>query len=371
MAFNNIKPNAIDLFCGAGGLSLGLENSNITVRLGVEISPSAANTYRNNHNLSIVIQNDVRNVTGIQILQQLDMKEGELFLLAGCPPCQTFSSLQKDDVTNDERNNLIFEYTRLISEIKPLFILMENVPGLKNGRGKNIFSQAVAQLEQAYEITYDVLNCADFGVPQTRKRLVLHGIRKDVYALLIQDDPNFKISLPEKTHTQDQSNSSKIPWITAGSCLENLPQVKAGEAAPIGYPNHETNRLAEINIKRIQYVRTHSGSRDSLPENLQLPCHKKKNVCYDGVYGIIDINKPAPTMTGGCICYSKGRFGHPTQDRAITVREAARFQSFPDTYVFYGNRGETALQVGNAVPPLLAEASGKYFVGLLKKIHEL
>ena len=371
MAFNDINPRAIDLFCGAGGLSLGLENCNIAVPLGVEINSTAATTYRNNHNHSLVIEDDVRNVTGTQILQQLGIQEGELFLLAGCPPCQTFSSLQKDDVTNDDRNNLIFEYTRLISEIKPLFILMENVPGLKNGRGNSIFSRAVTQLEQEYEVKFDVLNCADFGVPQTRKRLVLHGIRKDVYALLKQHDPNFRISLPEQSHTQDQNDQTKNPWVTAGKVLGNLPQVEAGAPAPNGYPNHETNGLAEINIERIQYIRTHGGSRDCLPEKLQLPCHKKKNVGYGGVYGIIDVNKPAPTMTGGCICYSKGRYGHPTQDRAITVREAARFQSFPDTYVFSGSRGETALQVGNAVPPLLAEASGNYFVGLLEMVHGL
>lgn len=371
MAFNGIGPRAIDLFCGAGGLSLGLENSNIQVLLGVEINPTAATTYRNNHNQSLVIEDDVRNVTGTQILQQIGIREGELFLLAGCPPCQTFSSLQKDDVTNDDRNDLIFEYTRLISEIKPLFILMENVPGLKNGRGKTIFSRAVKQLEQEYAIISAVINCADFGVPQTRKRLVLHGIRKDVYALLIQHNPNFKIALPEQTHTQDQNDQTKMPWVNAGTVLVNLPTVEAGVSAPNGYPNHETNGLAEINIERIQYIRAHGGSRDCLPERLQLSCHKKNNVGYGGVYGVIDVNKPAPTMTGGCICYSKGRYGHPTQDRAITVREAARFQSFPDTYVFAGSRGDTALQVGNAVPPLLAQASGRYFLGLLDIVHRL
>ena len=173
MAFNNINPIAIDLFCGAGGLSLGLAQSNITVQLGVEINATAAQTYTNNLNGN-VLQNDIRNITGQEILEQLNLRVGELFLLAGCPPCQTFSSLQKDDVTNDERNNLIFEYTRLIHEIHPLFILMENVPGLANGRGKQIFTQALAELEPSYQVTYDVLNCADYGVPQTRRRLVLH-----------------------------------------------------------------------------------------------------------------------------------------------------------------------------------------------------
>lgn len=370
MAYNNIWPIAIDLFCGAGGLSLGLDRSGIEVPVGVEINATAATTYRNNLS-GLVIQNDVRGITGEEILQQLEFQVGELFLLAGCPPCQTFSSLQKDDVENDDRNNLIFEYTRLISEIKPVFILMENVPGLPNGRGKNIFSKAVKQLEQEYKVKYDVLNCADYGVPQTRKRLVLHGIRKDAFELLLQHNPNFKVKLPEPTHIKDINHPSRIPWVTAGMVLGNLPEVAAGEQAPIDYPNHETNGLAAINIERIQYIRAHGGSRDCLPERLQLACHKKNNVGYGGVYGIIEQNKPAPTITGGCICYSKGRYGHPTQDRAITVREAARFQSFPDTFMFSGNRGETALQVGNAVPPLLAEASGNYFMNLLDILYAI
>ena len=371
MAFNNINPIAIDLFCGAGGLSLGLEQSNITVPLGVEINAIAAQTYTNNLNGN-VLQDDIRNITGHEILEQLNLQVGELFLLAGCPPCQTFSSLQKDDVTNDARNNLIFEYTRLIRETRPLFILMENVPGLANGRGKRIFAQALAELEPSYHVLYDVLNCADYGVPQTRKRLVLHGIRNDVYQLLIQNQPNFKISLPSKTHTNDpQQNPNLLPWVTAGQALQNnaLPAINAGQPAPVGYPNHETNGLAEINIQRIQYIRTHGGSRNCLPPHLQLPCHQRNNVGYSGVYGIIDVTKPAPTMTGGCICYSKGRYGHPTEDRAISVREAARFQSFPDTFVFHGNKGQTALQVGNAVPPRLANASGNYFIDLLNYLY--
>lgn len=373
MAFNTINPIAVDLFCGAGGLSLGLEQSNITVPLGVEINATAAQTYTHNLNGN-VLQDDIRNITGQQILEQLHLQVGELFLLAGCPPCQTFSSLQKDDVTNDARNNLIFEYTRLIRETQPLFILMENVPGLANGRGRQIFAQALAEIKTSYQVIYDVLNCADYGVPQTRKRLVLHGIRNDVFQLFIQNQPSFVISLPQKTHTNDpQQNPNLLPWVTAGQALQNnkLPKINAGQAAPTGYPNHETNGLTDINIQRIQYIRAHGGSRNCLPPHLQLPCHQKNNVGYSGVYGIIDITKPAPTMTGGCICYSKGRYGHPTENRAISVREAARFQSFPDTFVFHGNKGQTALQVGNAVPPLLANASGNYFINMLNHLYTI
>ena len=124
-------------------------------------------------------------------------------------------------------------------------------------------------------------------------------------------------------------------------------------------------------IQIFRYIRNHGGSRECLPTGLQLTCHKKKNVVYSGVYGIIDDTQPAPTMTGGCINFTKGRYGHPTQDRAITVREAARLQSFRDDFIFTGTRGQTALQVGNAVPPLLAKASGQYFLHILHLLHQI
>ena len=371
MAFNNIPINAIDLFCGAGGLSRGLHDAGINVPLGVEINQTAANTYQHNLPGQVFVE-DIRNIDANRILQRLGIAAGNLFLLAGCPPCQTFSSLQKDDTEGDERNNLIFEYVRLVRDIQPLFIQLENVPGLKTGRGKKIFKQATDELGQWYELTSGVLNCADYGIPQTRKRLVLHGIRRDAYDLLRTVDNNFQVSLPSATHTNDPANNPNLlPWVTAQVAFVNLPPVAAGAPAPNGYPNHETNGLTDINIQRIQYIRTHGGNRTCLPPDLQLPCHRRGNVGFTDVYGIINPALPSPTMTGGCITFSKGRYGHPFQNRAITVREAARLQSFPDTYVFSGTRGQTALQVGNAVPPKLAEASGRYFMDLLNRLHQI
>lgn len=371
MAFDNIQPSAIDLFCGAGGLSLGLQNADINVRLGIEINPIAAETYQNNLPGYVLIR-DIKTVTSEEILNMLNMAPGELFLLAGCPPCQTFSSLQKDDVSNDDRNNLIFEYVRLIQGIRPLFIQMENVPGLKRGKGKKIFTKALLELSEEYEIISGILNCADYGIPQQRKRLVLHGIRKDAFSTIKQNSPDFILELPSATHAKDPGEDSHLlPWVPSRVAFLGLPAVAAGDHAPNGYPNHETNALSAINLQRITYIQQHGGSRTCLPDELQLPCHKKRGVGYTGVYGIIDESKPAPTITGGCINFSKGRYGHPFQARAITVREAARLQSFPDTYIFYGSRGQTALQVGNAVPPHLAEMSGRYFLNLLNLLHNL
>jgi DNA (cytosine-5)-methyltransferase 1 len=371
MPFNNIQPNAIDLFCGAGGLSKGLSNSGINVCLGVEINPIAAATYRNNLGDHIIVD-DIHNVTTAHALQQLNLNPGELFLLAGCPPCQTFSSLHKEVQEGDIRDELVFEYVRFALEMEPLFILMENVPGMSRGRGKEIFKRAKERLEEKYVVKYDILNCADYGVAQTRKRLVLHGIRRDVFQVLNTNN-DFHVGLPSASHANDVTRHPDLqPWNTAAIIMD-LPPVEAGIPCDNLLPpyNHETNGLSDTNIQRIQYIQAHGGSRNCLPEDLRLPCHQREDVGYSGVYGIIDINKPAPTITGGCICYSKGRFGHPTQNRAITVREAARLQSFGDDFIFLGSRGDTALQVGNAVPPLLAEASGRYFLSLLAQLQDM
>lgn len=145
MAFNDINLDAIDLFCGAGGLSRGLEDSGITVRLGIELNPIAATTYKNNLQGNVIID-DIRNISSESIMHMLNINVGELFLVAGCPPCQTFSSLQKNNTNKDERNNLIMEYVRIVLELQPLFIQLENVPGLKRGRGKKIFKKATDQL---------------------------------------------------------------------------------------------------------------------------------------------------------------------------------------------------------------------------------
>jgi len=373
MAFNNIPINAIDLFCGAGGLSRGLYDAGIRVTLGIEINQIAANSYTRNLPGEVLVD-DIRNINAADIFQRLGIHTGELLLLAGCPPCQTFSSLQRDneDVENDERNNLIFEYVRLVRDIQPLFIQLENVPRLKTGRGKQIFKQATDELSQWYELTSGILNCADYGIPQTRKRLVLHGIRRDAYDMLRTADNTFSVSLPAATHSNNPANNpALLPWVNAQVAFENLPPVAAGAPAPDGYPNHETNGLTSINIRRIQYVHSHGGSRTCLPPDLQLNCHSGKKVGYTDVYGVINPDLPAPTVTGGCITYSKGRYGHPVQDRAITVREAARLQSFTDDFVFMGTRGQTALQVGNAVPPKLAEASGRYFMDILNRLQQL
>ena len=358
-----MKFKAIDLFCGAGGLSTGLKKSGFRLCLGVDIDEKALKTYKCNLKRTKVLKEDIKKVTGERITELTGINRRDNFLLAGCPPCQGFSSLGKRDA-NDEKNELVYEYIRIINELEPSFILMENVPGMSTGVGKGIFKNVVKELEENYHVEYATLNAADFGVPQTRKRLVLHGIRNDVYANLGLDKEKQKI-LPKSTHSKEKKKGYR-KWVTVRKAIFDLPILGAGESYDDGIiKNHKARSLSETNIERLQEIRLHGGNREMISEELQLECHKKENVSYTDTYGIIDPDKPAPTITSGCTIISKGRYCHPTQNRGLSIREAARLQSFDDKFEFQGNMGEMSLQIGNAVPPKLAQASGKVIINYM------
>ena len=358
-----MKFKAIDLFCGAGGLSTGLKKSGFRLCLGVDIDEKALKTYKCNLKRTKVLKEDIKKVTGEKITELTGINRRDNFLLAGCPPCQGFSSLGKRDA-NDEKNELVYEYIRIINELEPSFILMENVPGMSTGVGKEIFKNVVKELEENYHVEYATLNAADFGVPQIRKRLVLHGIRNDVYDNLGLDKEKQKI-LPKSTHSNEKKKGYR-KWVTVRKAIFDLPILGAGESYDDGIiKNHKARSLSETNIERLQEIRLHGGNREMISEELQLECHKKENVSYTDTYGIIDPDKPAPTITSGCTIISKGRYCHPTQNRGLSIREAARLQSFDDKFEFQGNMGEMSLQIGNAVPPKLAQASGKVIINYM------
>lgn len=356
---------AMDLFSGAGGVSCGLRKAEIEVKVAVEVWDVAVNTYKRNIG-DIVIKEDIKNVKGTEILRKAGIRKGQLFLLAGCPPCQGFSSQQKSRLGDkDDRNTLAFQFTRLVKEIRPLFVLMENVPGMK--REGKIFKEVVNRLKNSgYKLHFDIVNSADFGIPQTRKRLVLHGVRQDIYKKMKKK--KIELGFPDPTHSGLSNSNDLKPRKSVRATISDLPKLEAGQEDN-SIPNHFCTGLKEINLERIRYIRQHGGSRDCLPEHLTLNCHKGKNIGYGDVYGIMDWDKPAPTLTGGCLSYSKGRFGHPEQDRAISAREAARLQTFDDDFVFEGNKSEIALQIGNAVPVDLAKISGEYFIKIGEKLN--
>ena len=373
-----IKYEAIDIFSGCGGVSCGLSLAGFKIKSAEEIEKHAVDTYLNYEPLNRVnvLNEDVCNLSGDKILKAAKIKKDDIYLFAGCPPCQNFSRqnpLNKNK-TDEERKKLLFEFLRLIEEILPPFILMENVPGIKSDFNVAILNEFMQRLKKNYYVKEDVLNAADYGVPQVRKRFVLHAVRNDINEEL--KIIGFSFDLPKATYDKKGSNGLK-KWKTVRDAIGDLPALKAGEeyVDETGkIHNHKCAGLSDINLKRIKAIRANGGSRNGLPKSLILDCHKKKdkdgNVFsgHGDVYGIMDPDKPSPTITGGCLCYSKGRYGHYSQDRAISIREAARLQTFPDDFVFSNSLTDSALQIGNAVPIDLVKSSGEVFKAAIKCI---
>lgn len=358
---------AIDLFSGCGGVSCGLTLAGFKVKAAVEIEKSAVDVYSSYPPLKKVnvLCKDICELSGEEILKAAQIDQQSIYLLAGCPPCQNFSrqNPENKNKTVEERKKLLFEFLRIIEEIQPPFILMENVPGIKDEYNKVILDEFLERLKRSYLVIENILNAANYGVPQLRKRFVLHAVRKDIQKELIQC--GYEFALPEATHAKIPKDGL-LPWRTVREAIGDLPPIKQGESysGELQIYNHKCAALRAETIKRMQMIRKNGGSRSGLPPEMVLECHKKKNkdgkvfAGHGDVYGIMDPGKPSPTMTGGCLFYSKGRYGHYEQDRAISIREAARLQTFPDNFVFSNSLTDAALQIGNAVPIDLVKASG-------------
>lgn len=374
------KIKAIDLFSGCGGVSIGLAQSGFQVACAVEIDTDAVNAYKNYHLLNNVnvLHHDICEISGKDILNAAGIVPDELYLLAGCPPCQKFSMQNRihnsDESKINEVKKLLMEYKRIIKEIYPPFVLMENVPGIKSSFGGKILNEFISELENngagknfRYKVIKDVVNAADYGVPQTRKRFVLHAVRFDIYEEM--NRRGIQLILPIPTHSKSGKNGT-LPWVTVKETFKGLPKIEAGARYSDDHiKNHYCANLSETNIRRMQIIRANGGTRTSLPADLVLNCHKTYSGHKD-VYGIMNPDTPAPTMTGGCLSYSKGRFGHPYENRAISVREAARIQTFPDDYVFGESLTKAALEIGNAVPIKLVKSSGKVFIDIIQQLQK-
>ncbi|WP_410512443.1 DNA cytosine methyltransferase [Paenibacillus sp. BR2-3] len=342
-----MKYTCIEVFCGAGGLAYGLKKSGFKIRYAFDNDPMAVETFKLNISPNASVE-DASKITSEDLLKKAKLKKGELVLLSGGPPCQGFSRQKKDGANGDKRNRLIVKYIRLVQGIAPKFFLMENVDTFKKKRGKAYLDLLQHGLENDYNIIVREINCADFGVPQTRKRTIIIGIRNDI-------DCNYKF--PKETH--------KYPnWRTVGQTIKMLEAPPADGIEHHDLPNHCLANITEKNIERIKYVPQGSG-RKCLPKQLQLPCHKKKTGWPD-VYGRMSWDKPAPTITGGFDNFTRGRFAHPREHRSITAREAALLQSFDNGFRFLGNKGDIRKQIGNAVPPLVGEILGKSIIKALK-----
>lgn len=374
------KIKAIDLFSGCGGVSIGLMQAGFEVVSAAEIDKDAVEAYHSYPLLKKVnvLQKDICTLSGADILQAGGINPDELYLLAGCPPCQKFSMQNRvnnsDESKIDEVKKLLMEYLRIIEEIYPPFVLMENVPGIRSSFGGRILKEFINQLEngkthprQKYCVKCDVVNAANYGVPQARKRFVLHAVRYDIYEILCANGVDWE--LPKQTHSKS-GQDGKQKWVTVRTAFNGLPPIVAGQRySDDTIKNHDCANLSDINIRRMRLIRANGGTRTSLPPDLVLNCHRKYSGHTD-VYGIMNPDEPSPTITGGCLSYSKGRFGHPFEERAISVREAARLQTFPDDYIFGASLTKAALEIGNAVPIKLVEASAKTILEIVKQIQE-
>lgn len=320
------KYNSIDLFAGCGGLTEGLRAAGFDTKVAIELESDAAATYKLNHPKTNVIQKDIRKIDVKDIKKVLNGEK--LHLLAGCPPCQGFSSvrrLNKKKNIRDKRNNLVVEYFRLVEELRPLTIMMENVPGLKD---YYLFKDIVKKLENiGYSIDIEVVNVKNYGVPQQRRRLVMVG------SLL----GSIKVA---------KGTNEKVTVRSAIGSLET-PEKSVDELHKI-IAKHTTQVM-----ERIMLTPKNGGSWKDLPKKYKLKCHKAKNVGFNDVYGRLRWDDHSTTITGGCLNPSKGRFLHPEQDRVITPREAALLQSFPNDYKFIPTmpKASIALMIGNALPP--------------------
>ncbi len=343
----------IESFCGPGGMSLGLTWAGFQPLLSFDNDEPSILTHQLNIEGEAIVA-DASVISPADILNKLRLQKGELALFAGGPPCQGFSKQQRGAHRgNDARNDLVLDYARLVKGLQPRFLLFENVAIFGQARG-TAYIECISQMLDGYQLYFNFLNSADYGLAQTRQRFVIVGRRRD-------QKTGFEFPKP-----------TVRKWKTVREALGGLPEPPEDCSVHPRYKNHQRARVTPINIERFSYVPEGGGWQD-IPKRLRLPCHQKADVTSGGwpdVYGRLRWDAQCPTITGGFDSFTRGRYGHPKYDRPITPREAARIQGFPDKFAFVGNRGDVRSQIGNAVPPPMAKALGEAITRALKVAEE-
>lgn len=340
---------AIDFFCGGGGMTRGLIDAGIQVLAGIDSNPDCRETYETNND-NTYLQCDICKLTPAHLTEAFpQLNEQDEVMLVGCAPCQPFSLLRREEFDEDGNPiphrsvNLLTEFGRFVEALHPAHVIVENVPGLK-GKGSDILDSFKKMLkEEGYQWDEKILYAKNYGVPQNRRRYILIASRL------------FNPVIPAQTHGV---GPDLIPYHTVRQAIENYPAIVAGENHK-NIPNHRCANLSDLLLRRIIATPHNGGSRTDWPEDLVLDCHKSF-MGHTDVYGRMKWDEPSPTLTVKCFSLSNGRFGHPEQNRAISLREAAALQTFPDDYIFYGSIQEVGRQIGNAVPVLLAKVMGEY-----------
>lgn len=335
--------SAIDLFCGAGGLSYGLRQAGLRIAGGFDNDPGCRHPYETNIGATF-FERDVRQVTAPELAAL--WQEGSIRVLAGCAPCQPFSSYRRGvDTTRDERWPLLNAFGELIDGTLPDVVTMENVPRVVNSAVYRSFVELLVR--NHYEMSSRVCFCPEYGLPQRRRRLVLIASRIG------------RIDVPRGRYSKDE-------FVTVKDTIESLPKVASGQADPADQL-HRSRDLSDLNLQRIRASKQGGTWRD-WPEELRAPCHRRATGdSFGSVYARMEWDSPAPTITTQAYNFGTGRFGHPEQDRPITIREAAMLQGFPRTYAFVPETAKVELaplcrMIGNAVPPPLGNAVGTAIV---------
>ena len=343
--------SVVDLFCGVGGLTKGLELAGLNVVAGIDIDESCRFAYEQNNNGRFV-QADITDVDTQTVLNLFP--EGDMRILVGCAPCQPFSKYTqryRKDGHKDDKWKLLYSFSNIVNALKPTVVSMENVPELAK---ESVFDDFVNHLKNmGYHCSWSIVYCPEYGVPQKRKRLVL-----------------LASLLGEITLIPALYNSDHYP--TVRNAIGTLPELKNGNRDQ-NDPMHCATKMSPINIERIQQS-VPGGTWRDWEDRLKLPCHKKKTgKGYGAVYGRMSWDEPSPTITTQFYGYGNGRFGHPEQDRALSYREGALLQSFPREYIFINknepfNRRQLGVHIGNAVPVELGRAIG---LSINRHLHEM
>lgn len=341
-----VKYKAIDFFCGAGGMTRGFQKAGVNVIAGIDFDPDCQKTYETNNKNSQFILADIKQLSFNTLSKKTRIKPNDNNLIfIGCSPCQYWSKIKTDKKKSEESKNLLNDFKRFVDYFNPGTVVIENVPGILTKKHETPLIEFLSFLD-AKEYYYDksVINSAHYGVPQTRKRFLLIASRVNKEIKLPKSNPSY---IPEVAHFISQKHG--FPVLSAGS-VDKSPSL------------HITANLSATNLRRIILTPRDGGTRLAYVDNkeLAIPSQFEEKVSFTDTYGRMRWNSPAPTITTKFISLSNGRFGHPDQDRALSLREGATLQTFDIDYEFYGKSvGSIARQIGNAVPPLLAEQIAK------------
>jgi len=343
-----VSISTVDLFCGAGGLTYGFEQGGLPVRAGYDIDPACQFPYKHNTKAEFILE-DVERVNGSDLAEHFS--GSSVKVLAGCAPCQPFSSYSRRYMDKESKWKLLQDFARLVQECQPEIVSMENVLQLKYHSVFHEFVQQLEDLSYSFE-TYEV-NCPDYGIPQTRKRLVLLASKFG------------KIDLIKPTYDTEK-------YGTVRKTIGHLEPLFAGQASKTDRL-HQCSKLSPLNLQRIRASKPGGTWRD-WSKDLIAKCHTKTSgKTYPGVYGRMEWDQPSPTITTQCFGFGNGRFGHPEQDRAISLREAALLQTFPTDYEFVAPNEPVVFErvgrlIGNAVPVKLGKVIAQ---SILQHIHEV